>query len=114
MASSTMWILYSYINSVMQRKYNSKLQDFPRLKLLLKSFDKDVKKKAAIFKEVKLKGFMQARNLNAYWLVAGYMYYCLFRRTAPARVSQPRTGENAEDEGQLHHQPYMCEAEEKR
>jgi len=69
MASSTMWTLYSYINSVMQRKYSKKLQEYPRLKIQLKSYDKDIKNKAEIFEEEKLKEFMVARSQNAYWLV---------------------------------------------
>ena len=69
MASSTMWTLYSYINSVMQRKYSKKLQEYPRLKIQLKSYDTDIKEKAQIFEEDQLKQFMVARSQNAYWLV---------------------------------------------
>ncbi len=29
--SSSVWTFYSYINSVMKRKYSSKLQEYPRL-----------------------------------------------------------------------------------
>ena len=60
-----MWTMYSFINSVMQRKYSVKLQEYPRLKIQLKSYDKDVKHKAEIFEEGKLKDFMVARSQNA-------------------------------------------------
>ena len=68
-ASSTLWTLYSYINSVMKRKYGARLQQFPRLTLLIKSYQEDVKNKAAIFDDALIKGFMARQMENAYWLV---------------------------------------------
>jgi len=44
-ASSSLWTLYSCLNSVLKRKYNYKLQDHPRLTMLIKGFDTDVKDK---------------------------------------------------------------------
>ncbi len=41
----------------------------PRLTLLIKGFDKDVKQKAANFDDKQLKEFMLARKDSAYWLV---------------------------------------------
>jgi hypothetical protein len=42
----------------MKRKYNFKLQDLPRLTMLVKGFDTDIKNKAPIFEETQLKAFM--------------------------------------------------------
>jgi len=50
-ASSTLWTYYSCLNSMMKRKYNFKLQELPRLTMLLKGFDTDIKNKAPIFEE---------------------------------------------------------------
>ncbi len=43
-----------------------KLQQFPRLTLLLKGFTQDVKNKAAIFDDARLKEFMVAKMENGY------------------------------------------------
>ncbi len=69
MASSSLWTVYSCINSIFKRKYNAKLQDLPRLTLLIKGFNDDVKQKAAIFDDAVLKEFMLSRRNSAYWLV---------------------------------------------
>jgi hypothetical protein len=68
-ASTTLWTWYSCINSMMKRKYNVKLQNLPRLTMLLKGYDTDVKKKAHIFDEDEIKTFMLADMESAYWLV---------------------------------------------
>lgn len=68
-ATSTLWTKYSYVNSVMKRKYSVRLQEFPRITLLIKGFEQDVKNKAAIFEEDTLKQFMLAKMETAYWLV---------------------------------------------
>jgi hypothetical protein len=41
---------------MMKRKYNIKLQDLPRLTMLLKGFNTDIKNKAPIFAETQLLG----------------------------------------------------------
>jgi hypothetical protein len=51
MATSSIWTHYSYINSIMKRKYNWKLQSLPRITMVIKGFDQDIKHKAAIFEE---------------------------------------------------------------
>ncbi len=61
--------LYSYLNSIFERKYNAKLQELPRLTLLIKGFDQDVKQKPSIFEYVLLKELMVSRKDNVYWLV---------------------------------------------
>jgi len=68
-ASSTMWTFYSYINSIMQRKYGVKLQAHPRITLLIKGFIQDEKNKAQFFDEVLLKQFMVEKMVTAYWEV---------------------------------------------
>ena len=68
-ASSSMWTYYSYINSICQRKYSVRLQQFPRITQLLKSYDTDVKEKAEIFDETLIKGFMVEKVHDTYWLV---------------------------------------------
>ena len=51
MAMSSIWTHYYYINSVMKRKYGSKLQTLPRITMTMKGFEEDIKHKAAIFEE---------------------------------------------------------------
>ena len=69
MASTSLWTVYSSLNSIFKRKYNTKLQDLPRLTLLIKGFNDDVKTKAAIFDDAVLKEFMLSRKNDSYWLV---------------------------------------------
>ena len=49
MATSSLWTHYSYLNSVMKRKYGFKMQDNPRITMLIKGFEAETTKKAAIF-----------------------------------------------------------------
>ena len=67
--SSTLWTLYSCINSILKRKYSVKLQEFPRLTMLIKGYDTDVKEKALIFEEAQIKMFMLGTMETSYWLV---------------------------------------------
>jgi hypothetical protein len=53
----------------MKRKNNVKLQNLPRLTVLLKGFDTDVKEKVLIFDEDEIKTFMLADMESPYWLV---------------------------------------------
>ena len=68
-ASTTMWTHYSCLNSIMKRKYNVKLQELPRLTMLVKSFNTNIKDKAAIFDESQMKTFMLDSMETTYWLV---------------------------------------------
>ena len=69
-ASTSMWTFYSYLNSVLKRKYNFQLQSLPRVKMLLQGYETDIKKKAAIFDEARLKLFMvEPMENNTYWEV---------------------------------------------
>ena len=51
MATSSIWTLYSYLNSVMKRKYGWKLQSFPRITMVIKGYEEDTKHKATIFED---------------------------------------------------------------
>ncbi len=68
-ATSTMWTIYSYINSVLKRKYGVKLQSLPRVTMFTKGFEEDTKHKAAIFDEVVLKRFLTMEMDLAFWEV---------------------------------------------
>ena len=50
-SSSSLWTIYSMLNSVCKGKYSERLQKFPRITSLLKSYNGDVKKKAAVFED---------------------------------------------------------------
>jgi hypothetical protein len=63
-----MWTYYSCLNSMMKSKYNIKLQELPRLTMLIKGFDTDIKSKAPIFEETQLKAFMLGNMESSYWL----------------------------------------------
>ena len=65
-----MWTTYSMINSVCKEKYGDTLKKFPRVTSLLKSFDTDVKQKAAVFSRIDLDSFVNGDELSTpYWLV---------------------------------------------
>ena len=51
MATSSIWTYYSYINSIMKRKYGWQLQSLPRITMVIKGYEEDTKHKAAIFEE---------------------------------------------------------------
>jgi hypothetical protein len=70
-ASSSLWTVYSCLNSIMKKKYSVRLQEIPGLSRLIKGFTltQEVKPKAAIFDDVLMKDFMLGRMENAYWLV---------------------------------------------
>ena len=70
LSSSTLWTTYSIINTVVKGKYGERLQKHPRLTTLLKSFDTDIKKKAAVFEMEELGVFVASQELTTpYWLV---------------------------------------------
>ena len=70
LSSSTLWTTYSILNAVVKGKYGERLQKHPRLTTLLKSFDTDIKKKAAVFEMEELGVFVASQELTTpYWLV---------------------------------------------
>jgi len=70
-ASSSLWTVYSCLNTIMKKKYSVRLQEIPGLTRLIKGFTltQEVKQKTAIFDDVLMKDFMLGRMENAYWLV---------------------------------------------
>jgi hypothetical protein len=82
-ASTTMWTYYSCLNSMMKRKYNIKLQELPRLTMLIKRFDTDIKSKVPIFKETQLKAFMLRNMESSYWLVRQSIFIVKIMRGQP-------------------------------
>ena len=69
-ASSTLWTVYSMQNTVIKSKYGVALKTMPRVGALIKSFDTDTKRKAAIFSLEELKTFCSDPELSgAYWEV---------------------------------------------
>ena len=69
LASSTLWVQYSYLNTIIKNRYGTKLQSFPRITTLLKSYDTDVKKKAGVFETKDIDAFIEHPNRSPYWLV---------------------------------------------
>ena len=69
-ASSTMWTMYSMLNSILKSKYDFSLKNYPRVTTMLKSFDTDVKKKAATFSKEEFDQFVGCDDYSTpYWLV---------------------------------------------
>ena len=68
-ATSSLWTHYSMLTSVMKGKYGSKIQDFPRVTMLIKGFPEDVKQKELILGEEDLKKFCLMKMDTAYWEV---------------------------------------------
>jgi hypothetical protein len=53
----------------MKHKYNVKLQELPRLTMLIKGFNTHIKTKAPIFDETQLKAFMLGNMESSYWFI---------------------------------------------
>jgi len=69
-ASSSMWTVFSMINSTCKAKYGLNLQTFPRITTLLKSYDCDIKKKALTFTSEDIEQFINNSALvGPYWMV---------------------------------------------
>jgi hypothetical protein len=69
LASTSLLTYCSCLNSMMKQKYNVQLQDFPRLTMLIKGYDTDIKGKANIFDDTDIKSFMLGNMESSYWLV---------------------------------------------
>ena len=77
-SSSTIWTIYSMINSVCKGKYGKCLQKYPRITSLLKSFSDDVVKKAAIFSQGDVDDFVRSQLITSpYWLVRKVFFFNL-------------------------------------
>ena len=70
MASSSLWTIYSMINSVSKGKYSFSLKQYCRVTILLKSFDIDIKQKANVFSTSNIQQFLlDADSSTPYWIV---------------------------------------------
>ena len=70
LASSSMWTFYSMINAIIKSKYGVNLKSYPRVTTLLKSFDTDIKQKAAVFSQEDIYAVISSMELmTPYWLV---------------------------------------------
>ena len=70
MASSSLWTMYSMVNSVTKVKYSLSLKAYPRITSVLKSMDVDCKKKAKTFNKQDFDKFIENKAiLTPYWLV---------------------------------------------
>ena len=69
MASSSMWVQYIHVNVVLKNRYGVKLQGFPRITTLLKSYDTDVKQKASVFESDDIQQFIERPENSPYWQV---------------------------------------------
>ena len=69
-ASSSLWVYYSMLNSIMKSKYDVSLKKHPRITVLLKSYDTDCKKKASTFSKESFDTFVGNCSISTpYWLV---------------------------------------------
>ena len=69
-SSSSLWTIFSMVNSICKRKYGIPLQTYPSLISLIKSYDVDIKKKANFFTKEDIAEFVRNESLSdAYWLV---------------------------------------------
>jgi hypothetical protein len=64
-----MWTFYSYVNSILKRKYGYKLQELPWVTLFIKGLEVDMKKKAPIWDTGQLKKFLVSEMPTPYWEV---------------------------------------------
>lgn len=75
LAASSIWTTYSMINTVVKNKYGQRLQQFPKLTLLLKHFSVEVtpnatRKEAAVFEFDDLVQFIAGPQISTpYWVV---------------------------------------------
>ena len=68
--ASTFWSLFSKLNSMHQRKFGERLQAFPRIKILLKSYEQGYTRKVArIFSLSQIHAFMRQNLEGPYWLL---------------------------------------------
>lgn len=68
-ASSSLWVYYSHINTVMKNRYGCKMQMFPRITTLIKGYDTDIKRKAPVFDTEHIEKFIEHPDNSPYWLV---------------------------------------------
>ena len=68
--SSTLWNTYAKLNSCCRRKYGKSLQSWPRLKLMLKTYEHGyVRKTASIFTQAQIKQALQIDKNSPKWIM---------------------------------------------
>ena len=66
--ASSFWVMYSKLNSMHQRTFGTRLQAFPRLKILLKSYEQGyVRRVAKVFSLQEIQSFMRMPLDGPYW-----------------------------------------------
>ena len=67
--ASSIWTFY-WFNAIIKSKYGVNLKSYPRVTTLLKSFDTDIKQKAAVFTQEDIYAVISSMELmTPYWLV---------------------------------------------
>ena len=83
--ASSFWCLFSKLNGMHHRRYGTKLQQYPRIKLLLKSFEQGyVRKVAKVFSRQEVEAFLRFRIDGPYWMLRkafAAITYVLWRAT---------------------------------
>jgi len=70
MASSSLWTMYSIVNSIIKAKYSFSLKKYPSVTTALRSMDGDVKKKTKTFTKLEFDMFVENQTIcSPYWLV---------------------------------------------
>ena len=106
MATSSIWMIYSHINSITKRKYGWKLQSLPRITMTIKGYKEDTKNKTAIFEEDNLRRFWTMKMDSAYWMVRwaiAHSHHGLLWWPEDGRVHGLGTEENYEGARGLSH-----------
>ena len=68
--ASSIWSIYSSLNSIHQREFGEKLQVYPRVTQLLKTYNSTYKRKvASVFEGHHIDTFFQMELITAYWVV---------------------------------------------
>ena len=71
-ASSTLWSIYSMTNNKFQLNFGEKLQKFPRLTMLLKSFEAGyIRRTASVFTKEEILSFLKDAPNTGYYKVYG-------------------------------------------
>lgn len=75
--ASTIWCTYSKINAIYQREYNEKLQKYPRLTQVLKSYNATYQRKvASVFEKSELEEFLSL-EVNSPFILVRKAVVCL-------------------------------------
>ena len=71
-AASTMWKVYSILNHMFQHNFDTKLQEYPKLTQLMKSYNADYERKvASVFSKENIETFLRMKELDGdpFWIL---------------------------------------------